>query len=107
MLSRGSVSVELEFVSLSMQMLDVKNFYVLCCSPGRDDIDGLGFIVLSLGPEMRVSVGVWWESARGLCLGCAGAGLDRVQTEGCTLCSCLRVCVWISHLRRRYDIKFL
>ena len=42
-----------------------------------------------------------------LCLGCAGAGLDRVQTDGCTLCNCLRVCIWISYLRGRYVIKFL
>ena len=75
------------------------NFYVLCCSPGKDSVGGLGFIVLSLGPEMRISVGVWWESARGLCLGGAsGPGLDRVQTEDCPLCNCLRVCIWISHL---------
>ena len=98
MMSRGSVSIELEFVSLFTQMLD-GDFNVLCCSPGEDSVGGQGFIVLSLGPELRISVGVWWESARGVCLGGAsGPGLDRVQTEYCSLCNCPRVCIWIPRL---------
>ena len=56
-------------------------------------------MVLSLGSGLRISVGVWWESARGVCLGGASRpGLDRVQTEYCPLCNLPRVCVWVPPL---------